>query len=286
MLSQSILRAILIPIACTCAIAQAESLFTLSDVVTSGAGQNTFAAASGAGGFGGNFDGTTADNLVFTNGGSSAGNGDYFVIKLADYARLQTPGNTLTLSFSLSAANIRNFSASSLPFRFGLFDTDATDGGTDAKFKDATGYSIFTGRKNSTSSSGIFRRYTGAQGNLWDSNVVARISDPDGTDAFNISFTNPVEITGELSIELTTDGHLKITSVIGDSRTSVLTSANVTQFNAISFFTTRGGTTNTLTFNDLSLTFAQVPEPGSAALLLPVLALPVAALLRRRRARR
>ena len=56
-----------------CGSAFGQTLFDLSDINISGDDQNAFAAVSG--GFGGHFSYDTDDKLVFTNGGTSAGNG-------------------------------------------------------------------------------------------------------------------------------------------------------------------------------------------------------------------
>lgn len=261
------------------ALAQSQTLFDLSSVITSGDDQNAFPAVRGANsGFDGNFGGTTPEKLVFTNGGTSAGNGDYFILKLSDYATLETPGQKLTLSFTVTGKGIRNHTGSTTPFRFGLFDVGDV---TETSFSAAKGFDIFVGRTNSTSS-GLFERNKGGQSNLWAGAAGTQLSDSADAAQFNIGMSNPVVIKGNLSFELTEDNTIIITSTLNGLKYSTETAASLTAFNAISFFTTYSSVENVLTFDELMLASSFVPEPTTTALLATLLASCGALLLRRR----
>ncbi|RRJ94913.1 cell wall anchor protein [Opitutaceae bacterium TAV4] len=256
------------------------ALYDLSTADSSGAGQNTFAASADAGGAGGTFGGTLPGNLTFTSG-TVANTSDYFVGTFSSQS-LRSVGDTLTLSFSVTLSNVQT--TGSQHFRFGLFDVGTATTGASSTFNAATGYRADYGNNNNANN-GI-RQRTGTNANLF-----AGAATPIFPDQTSAGFTcAPINgtYTGSLTLELLTDGHVKITSTFANQAPQSVTDSidAFTNFNAFGFFVADTSTTQaSLNFTALSVNYTAIPEPGITAAAIALATLGIASCIRRRATR-
>lgn len=257
--------------------APAAILYDLNTADVSGAGQNTFAASTNtAGGAGGAFTGTLPTNMVFTGGNVSF---DYFVGKF-DVNTLTNVGDTLTLTFTASAANFITFTGGSQAIRFGLFNIGSATDGASNTYNAATGYRADYGVDNSPGA-GAIRQRTGTSSNLFATGASPSLT----SNSTLFTFAPTGTFSGSLSLELLAGNQVMITSQIGGTTAVSITdtTAAFTSFNSFGFFLT-GDTAASPSLNFTNLTVTAVPEPGAASLL--CLGAGMTCLLRRRKAAR
>ncbi|AHF94324.1 hypothetical protein OPIT5_12075 [Opitutaceae bacterium TAV5] len=266
-----------------------ETLFSLPDAVLTGGvenGQNVFLPTSPTGGGKG---GTVTINpaskdLVFDNGASSA-TYDFFIAKF-DETILEV-GKKLTLSYSLTGTGLNQAGRA---FRAGLYWIGPqTSGNSTANlngqnyFKQATGFRVDLGTNDSGNR--IYRKNQhNSYPDLWNSSAYATLDH--GEHSAQSDYTIAIAtggiatITGSLSIELLSEDAssvtLRITSVVGSNEAwieTTQTNAWYKQFNAIALgnvATTSGG--SSLTFSNLTVTYAAVPEPAVTTAFIGVFA--------------
>lgn len=239
--------------------ASTDTLFQISDAVTSGTGQNVFSSDSKT------FTGTSSTQLVYNNGSGSS----YIVIKFGETS-LTNVGDKITLSYSVAVTNGNKGAQNT---RVGLFDVGTA---TDSDFQSATGYRADYG--SSVNSRGFYDRNIGGGGNLFAGTSYTQF-DPTtfgySRGDFTLNTLDPaatVNLSGTFSIELLAGNKVKISSFISLSPTglvaTIIDDAGVfTTFNSMAFWTTAGANGgNVLTFSDLTVTSTStIPEPVSIA---------------------
>jgi hypothetical protein len=277
-----------------------ETLFSLpSAVLTSGGehDQNVFLPSTTGGGKGGSVAWDESQtNLVFNNGATSA-TYDFFIARF-DETTLEV-GKKLTLSYSLTGTGLNQ---SGRAFRAGFYWIGPQTSGNGTAnlngqnyFKQATGFRVDLGTNDAGNR--IYRKnQNNSYPDLWNASAQSALThgDHSAQPDYTISITagGVTTITGSLSIELLSEDEsgvtLRITSVVGSNEAWIETTQTnpwYKQFNAIALgnvATTSGN--SSLTFSNLTVTYAAVPvpEPSAVAVLTGGLVLAVAALFRRR----
>lgn len=255
----------------------ATTLYNLSGLVLDGSGgENTYVSATGTGS-GLNYNAGTP-SLTWTLSNSNS-NYSQLIGKFAATS-LANVGDSITLSYSFTASVSTAFNNTDGAFRVGLFNSNGSvvtgnTAGTDGNVNSDLGYAAFYRPNTGTNAaSNTFGQRTGTSAVLMSTSAIITTTTPFGTTAPTLSSfgitTGNLTGTGSFTLTLLTGGSVRLTSVVnsggGQTRDDTV-SAFVTTFDEFGFFATSGSTANpALTFTDLSVVYAAVPEPSTYAL--------------------
>ncbi|RRK00430.1 hypothetical protein Ga0100230_021315 [Opitutaceae bacterium TAV3] len=259
------------------AAASTDTLFQISDAITSGTGQNVFASDASKG-----FTGTNSTQLVYNNNSGSS----YIVIKFGETS-LTNVGDKITLDWTVAVTN--GATSGGNAFRVGIFDVGTA---TSSDFETATGYRANYGSNVSTNGGrGFYERPASSNAVLFAGGSQFSFSEysyTHGNFALTLNQTGTVSFTGTFSIMLLEGDKVQISTQIGSNAVATITdSAGVfTSFNSVAIWTSAGSSGgNVLTFSDLTVTSTStIPESATvAAWLSGILAFACVMIRRRRR---
>lgn len=279
--SPSMIRRLLAPIAVAAFVSTASAatttLFDLSSVVRDGnPGENTYFIQLNNSATSLTYESSPTPNLVWNLGNS--GNTSSF-IGLFDLTELTDVGDSITVTYAFTLSN--SFSSNTdTVFRVALFNSGGTQisddatSGQNALFNNDRGYFVQHIRDNALSEGFRVRI---AHNNLWQNNAIS------GSPA-TVALGTGLEFAGTFKITLNGANELTISHQINSSpeQSVSITADLVTAFDTIAFHARSGANGATLTFSELNVVYASIPEPSSFAVITGIAGLGIIALRRRR----
>ncbi|WFB34976.1 PEP-CTERM sorting domain-containing protein [Kiritimatiellota bacterium B12222] len=251
---------------CSSAPLFATVVFDLNDVVLDGGiGENTFITRNSASDGGLVYNGGTPSLTYSLN----AANGYSYFSSNFDAQSLSNVGDGIEVSYSFTPTGAGTFKNQENAFRVGFYDSkgtlvtsDSTSSGQSA-FNDDKGYMALYSPRMATQPSDEFYQRTGSNNNLWTSSTRTAVSgSPD------LTSPSTGAVTGLFRVELISPTSIQLTSQINGSASQSIVdlSGLETSFDMVSFFAMSGGGSQSLTFDEMTVTV--IPEPSSLVLIM------------------